>query len=416
MRFLNKLASFTTYAVVLIAGLLFLRSDYRPTAETLTAENLVATSALVTSNGATESFGGDMNMNSHRIVNALAFDATHSGVVPASGGGTATYLRADGTWASVTGTTASSAWFGPGTDGDITLDGSTTVLGMVPAGNVYTATRDIQAHNLTINSGVKLFMANWALQVSGTLTNNGTIHNNGKDGQANSNTGLSTPSGRWYQTVNAQFQNVGAGTTTSVAGVPKYFFTAGAGGVTPGGSGHAGTGDGGAGGTDNAGNAGANGGSTTLLPQTQIVSLDDLWNGYAQTWNSSPGISIRLLQFGSAGGSGGFHSFCAADAGGGGAGGGMCWVAAQKVTGTGAIQARGGIGAAGGCPGASGGGGGGGMVVFIYETQTGQTVDANGGLAQTPTNGGSKGGDGGSGAVWKNCNTCAGINLSGDGT
>lgn len=305
---------------------------------------------------------------------------------------------------SSTGSVPGSGWFGPGLDGVATLDGSTTVLGMVPVAGVYTATRDLAFSTLTINNGVTLFMANWALMVSGTLTNNGTIHNNGNAGTTNTNTGRATPDGRWKATVAAAYQNTGFSATN----VPKYFFIAGAGGVANGGGGHAGAGDGGAGGIDNAGNGGFHGGSTTLCTPVQIVTLEDLWRGYLATWNSAPAIVVALLQFGAAGGSGGLHAF-AGDAGGGGAGGGMCWVAARTVTGVGAIRARGGASAAGGGPGGSGGGGGGGMAVFIYGTQSGQTVDANGGLAAAVTNGGGKGGDGGSGAVYR-------VNLSGDGT
>jgi hypothetical protein len=46
--------------------------------------------------------------------------------------------------------------YGTGADGNVTLDGSTTVLEMAPSSSVYSMTADIYCNNLTINSGVRL--------------------------------------------------------------------------------------------------------------------------------------------------------------------------------------------------------------------------------------------------------------------
>lgn len=53
---------------------------------------------------------------------------------------------------------------------------------MVPAANVYTMTRDIYLTDCTINSGVFINTAGYRIFGTGTLTNNGTIRNNGGNG------------------------------------------------------------------------------------------------------------------------------------------------------------------------------------------------------------------------------------------
>lgn len=66
--------------------------------------------------------------------------------------------------------------FGTGTDGDATLDGSSTVLGMVPASNVYSMTSDLYFNNLTINAGVRLSPNGYRIFVKNILTlNNNSI-------------------------------------------------------------------------------------------------------------------------------------------------------------------------------------------------------------------------------------------------
>ena len=66
--------------------------------------------------------------------------------------------------------------YGTGMDGDITLDGTTTVLSMVPSSSVYTMTRDIYFNNLTINANVQLKPNGYRIFVKGTLTlNSGSI-------------------------------------------------------------------------------------------------------------------------------------------------------------------------------------------------------------------------------------------------
>ena len=60
--------------------------------------------------------------------------------------------------------------YGTGLDGDVTLDGSSTVLSMAPSSSVYTMTRDIFCNNLTLNASVTLKPAGYRIFVRGILT------------------------------------------------------------------------------------------------------------------------------------------------------------------------------------------------------------------------------------------------------
>lgn len=73
---------------------------------------------------------------------------------------------------------AADSVYGTGMDGDATLDGSTTVLGMAPSASVYTMTKDLYFNNLTINTSVRLEPAGYRIFVKNLLTfagNNATI-------------------------------------------------------------------------------------------------------------------------------------------------------------------------------------------------------------------------------------------------
>lgn len=62
--------------------------------------------------------------------------------------------------------------YGTGVDGDATLDGSTTVLGMAPSSSVYSMTRDMYFNNLTINANVRLAPNGYRIFVKNLLTLN----------------------------------------------------------------------------------------------------------------------------------------------------------------------------------------------------------------------------------------------------
>lgn len=60
--------------------------------------------------------------------------------------------------------------YGTGADGSVTLDGSTTILGMAPSSNVYSMTSDLYLYNLTINAGVRLAPNGYRIFVKNILT------------------------------------------------------------------------------------------------------------------------------------------------------------------------------------------------------------------------------------------------------
>lgn len=64
--------------------------------------------------------------------------------------------------------------YGTGSDGDATLDGSTTILSMAPSASVYTMTRDLYFNDLTINTSCRLQPNGYRVFVKGTLKFGGT--------------------------------------------------------------------------------------------------------------------------------------------------------------------------------------------------------------------------------------------------
>ncbi len=59
--------------------------------------------------------------------------------------------------------------YGTGSDGNAVLDGTTTILGMVPSASVYSMTRDIYFNDLTINASCRLAPNGYRIFVKGTL-------------------------------------------------------------------------------------------------------------------------------------------------------------------------------------------------------------------------------------------------------
>jgi hypothetical protein len=64
--------------------------------------------------------------------------------------------------------------YGTGMDGDITLDGSSTILGMAPSASVYTMTQDLYFNDLTINTSVRLNPNGYRIFVKNMLKFAGT--------------------------------------------------------------------------------------------------------------------------------------------------------------------------------------------------------------------------------------------------
>lgn len=282
----------------------------------------------------------------------------------------------------------SQGWYGDGSNGSGTLDGTTTVFGLVPAASLYTMARDLYCTNLTINNGVSLKTNGYRLFCSGTLTNNGTILWVGLNATTNASAGNLVNNSA---SINAG--NIGA--------------AGGAGGTTgngnPGGSQGTNCSAGGAGGTG--GNAGASsggaGGQNTGFNAGIMAprALPHFLGPYGQQGQT-------LFQcFGGSGGGGGAGA-SGVSGGAGGTGGGIVLVVAFTIAGTGTISVRGGNGA--NAPGANsgGGGGGGGGSIFILSSSAsggavaGQTLVTAGGTHGNGTGTGTNGVDGSAGPTF----------------
>lgn len=252
--------------------------------------------------------------------------------------------------------------------------------------------RDMYYNVLTVNNGVTLNTAGYRIFCR-ILNNNGTISNNGGDGNIGAAAGGAAgtggtagaagtlPGGRAGQTggvgVGSGAPNAGANGTNSTFNLNSNAGSNGGGG---------GTGSGGSGGSG--GTGGTN--TSTINPPRNIVSAFYLFD-----FTSATAVQRYNVNSGSGAGGGGRGR---ADAGanggsGGGSGGsaGTVFISAEIIVNAGTISANGGIGGGGGAGGGSdtGGGGGGaggngGAIFLIYSriTNTG-TITANGGVGGT---------------------------------
>lgn len=370
------------------------------------------------------------------------FTSALKGLVPASGGGTTNFLRADGTFAIPSGVSAGSnnLQFGDGSDGDGTMDGTAVVAGHTPTGgNTYTLLRDIQMNNLTINSGVTL-KGPYRVYVKGTLTLNGKIANNGNAGGNGSDAdagigngvlgaggaalsagllpgGVSGGNGGSGSSLN------GVNGTANTSCAWPYRGNGGAGATGGTGNGGAGTGGvgvgpkggpgggGGAGGGNSANNGGngGNGGNITGATNDNGNILN-----YPQCTSGRTTIG-GLFGLGTGGGGGGCGKHSGTNnpacGGGGGSSGGYTVVAANVITGSGSIEAKGGNGGNGGNGsggssaneggGGGGAGGSGGTLICIIGSGSFPTCSVAGGakgLGGNKKGTGGTGGDGSAGA------------------
>lgn len=327
------------------------------------------------------------------------------GLVPAGAGSTLKYLREDAAWASVTNFTAppSLPQFGIGNLGNATFDGSTTIFGMVPSGNVYTLTFDQCYANVTVNTGVTINTGGYRLFCTGTLTLSGTakIHRNGNDASG-------TTAGAAH--ANGSLAG-GTGGGASAGGAGGSFSSTGMGGLHDGSSTALG-GAAGANGSDGnvAFRGGGGGGGLSAGGTGGACSNQAATNGGPDINSMLQGTCFRTpaTRVNSATGGGGGGS---ASAGAGGGGGGWVVVGARNLAGTGTIEAKGGAGgnATAGAQRGGGAGGGGGIIVCIYNTNAGVTFSVAGGSGGSGQSGGGAGGNGAAGYAVL-------INTSGDGT
>ncbi len=319
-------------------------------------------------------------------------------------------VKYDGTNFQLGNVVVNNFYFGSGSDGSYTLDGTQAAVGGLfsKASNTYTLLRDTQFVDLTINSGVTLECAGYILGGCGTLANAGTIQNNG---------------------VAASGVTLGAGATgnTLSAGTAGQTGAASQGGQANGNNGTVGTSKnpslgvngaaGATGGSSGQGQSGGTlGGAGTATSETATVSLF-LTNptlvqgsvvsiyGILAAKGTTSGFTLSPSAGSGSGSSGGSNGGGASSGTGGGSGGsgGVVEIVFPVITNTGSIFCKGGAGGIGGNANAggsgfSGGGGGGaggagGIIVLIYRVLTVGTVTVSGGAGGA---GGAAGGGSGS--------------------
>jgi len=301
--------------------------------------------------------------------------------------------------------------YGTGGDGNHTdawnmfdaLGANTPNCGAVWDGVKWVATRDIHLINGVVELGAILNMAGFRLFATGTLTNYGSINNDGIAG-ANAVAGVA-----------------GIGGAAPPAG------TLAGGAVGKDGKDHnVGVGDIGTAATASLGNFGGLGGGSNLVPDIGASSVTSLtaaegFLGIPGLWVGFPILNTGrkldgTLVYGGAGGSGGGGGADNAGTGGGGGGsgssGGPVIICARRIAGDGEITSYGGAGGnggegiGGGDGGGGGGGGGAGYVIVVTDDSSGwlgasAAVGGAHGLGGAGTSivPGNNGGDGGNGTI-----------------
>lgn len=252
-------------------------------------------------------------------------------------------------------------FFGNGADGSYTLDGTqAAVAGLFSkSGSSYTLLRDAYFDTLIINSGVVLNSANFRIFAKTELRVNGTIRNNGGDASGQT-AGTPVPTG-FFATVVAG-SNGGTGATGSPA-------VSNGTASNPAAIGSAGKRGGSSGGAYTSAVPGAVT-LTTLSPISNFFNLMKLWQ---ENIGTTP---VRLTTGGAGvGGDGGGSSsgpYTCGNGGGAGAIGGTIGIFAKLLSGSGTIEAKGGVGGNGtgggtfGCSGGGGGSGGNGGFLFVF--------------------------------------------------
>jgi hypothetical protein len=298
--------------------------------------------------------------------------STNTNIDPASDTGTHWQLLAQG------GTAIGNYLdvLGDGSDGVMTLDGSSTVIGMSRSGSVYTLTRDILPSSLTINSGVSLLPNGYIIQCSGTITNNGTISGVGNPGLATGTapvaSGSTTPA---YQ----PGEPGGAGGITTATAGTTGWFTTNTNATATGGAGASGAGA--AGGSINSGSY-----QRVHNPYTLLVGIIS----YSGT--------TRYVGGGAGGGGGGGDG--TNKGGSGGAGGVAVAIFSLSIVNNGVITVGGGAGGTpttGNCGGGQGGAGGFLALVTINGVSGSGTTNVAGGAAGSGVGTGSAGSAGAAG-------------------
>lgn len=277
-----------------------------------------------------------------------------------------------------TGSSFSSAFlqgfYGDGSDGDYTVLAASTI----------TMNREYNWNNLTVQATGTLKPAGFVIVVKNTLTNAGSINDNGLSASGSTN-GAALVARQYLGAASgagsAGRNTTGAGTLGGAIAATSYNAI----GSTP---------NGGAGGQADGVNLGGGAGVATTG---------------SSRWASRliPARGASAFNGGAGGGSGGCNvGTGTAASGGGGSGGGIVLIEAKTVVNSGTISADGGKGGDAAFTGdgkaGGGGGGGGGLVGFITQTQASSidgVVTANGGAGGNGANGGTGGSTGVVGTV-----------------
>ena len=266
--------------------------------------------------------------------------------------------------------------FGNGSDGSVTISSDITL------------TEDKNYTDLIINSGITVDTNGYIIKVSGTLTNNGTIQNNGSNGQDGAD-GVDGGNGG-----NAGVAHSSASLAINVGG-------GGGGGAAGGSTGGSGGrfGEDGEDGEDADGGQGAGGNGYYKTVMGFIIQMD---TSNLHPYGIEPLLETRVPASPVTGGDGGYANVSRAGSGGGGGGagasGGIILIGASTIDNQGTIQANGGDGGNGGVcadvdgdDGDGGDGGNGGVVALVYETLIEGTVNISGGSGGTGKNSGANG-------------------------
>lgn len=316
--------------------------------------------------------------------------------------------------------------FGDGSDGNITLDGTNTYSFLSKSGSTYTATRNIYASSITIESGSTLVMTGYRLFVSNTIDGAGTLDwgtpNNGSNGTDSSGGTPGTGGSGGAQSGSGPLKNTAGGAGTDGADFGQAGIDASAGTSHDPGIGV----DGAAGGNGGSGESGdpGQGGAAGTVTDPDIKFGNSRMNAVEMHQFSSGTLEEIFGTAGSGGGGGGAgtgvnSSYTPGGGGGAGASGGIIWVAARIWAGTFTIKSIGGDGGDGGDSigtvtnsvnggGGGGAGGSGGVSMFIYGTKTwtgsynvAGGTGGSGGISQTGGGTGVSGSNGGTGTYYE---------------
>lgn len=264
-------------------------------------------------------------------------------------------------------------WFGDASDGSVTFDGSTTVLGIAPTLNTYQMVRDIYCNVLTINAGITLSSCGYRV-FARSIQGSGLIRASYIFGNA----ALGTVSG------SNNGNTAGGAGAANGTNSPNIINSLG--------------GRGGAGGAGNGTTGGTAG--TVTAPVGSIGVPREIRSAIAAGMIGASTTTYTPLLSGSGGGSGGGGGAGGGTGGSSGYDGGICVVVAKIIASTITISAVGSVGAAAtGTNAGGGGGGGGGVVIIVSATPNAPSTNVAGGLGGAKTGTGTAGSAGSAGTV-----------------